>query len=47
MSYLGRIGLKYHVPPALSLLSNTWILSKYFSAANAAVVIAPTIRVFV
>lgn len=38
---------EYHVPPALSLLSKTWILSKYFSAAKAAAVIAPTIRTLV
>jgi hypothetical protein len=34
---------KYHVPPALSLRSKTWILSKNFSAANAAAVTAPVV----
>lgn len=33
--------VEYHVPPAISLRSNTQIFSKYFSAENAAAVIAP------
>ena len=33
----------YQVPPALSLRSNTLIFWKYFSASNAAAVIAPII----
>lgn len=36
---------KYHVPPALSRRSKTRILSKYFSAANAAAVTAPVCTV--
>jgi hypothetical protein len=35
-------GGSYHVPPALSLLSKTWIFLKQFSALNAAAVIAPS-----
>jgi hypothetical protein len=36
---------KYQVPPAHSLLSKICILSKYFSAANAAAVMAPMIKI--
>jgi len=36
-----RNNSSYHVPPAVSLLSKTLILSKYCSAANAAAVTDP------